>query len=149
MLAARGERRAGPETEALRRWSAAAAVCVIAAFHFSVVLPRLSHKTSGGPTTVSLEPDAVIWTSGESWRNPVARLLEMRLDRHAAAGFDAAPVAVATKLMESVAGDRRPQYFLAQNVAMMQLASRASAFGTLQLAGKVFGVDAYKIVPRR
>jgi hypothetical protein len=133
----------------IRTWSAAALACGLAVYMFAVMAPGLARKAPPGPTTVALEANALVWTAGETWQNPIARALEIYLDRHAVAEFDTAPVETVDALLASIAKDGRPQYFVVQNPAMDAIAKRAAAFGKVDEAGKIFGVPTYRLQAAR
>ncbi len=92
-------------------------------------------------TTISLEHDAVIWTSGEAWENPASRALEIYMDRHAVANFDTATPETVKALISSIVKDGRPQYFIIDSPATAQIADRAAAFGRVQQLGEILGYE--------
>jgi len=133
----------------IRIWSAAALACGLVVFLFAVISPALARKSPPGSTTISHEPNAVIWTGGESWQNPTARALEIYLDRHAVAEFDTAPAETVDALLASIAKDGHPQYFVIQNPGMDAIAKRAAALGRVEDVGQIFGVKIYRLEPAR
>lgn len=130
-------------------WSVVLLACALVVFLSTVIAPALARKSPPGPTTIEIEPDAVVWTGGETWQNPIARALEIYLDRHAVAEFDTARADTADALLASIAKDGRPQYFLIQTPGMDAIAKRAAAFGRVQMVGKIFGVETDRLEASR
>ena len=144
----RAQRREGASqlpSRSARLWCAIAVVFGIAIFITSFIGPTLARKSPRGPTTISLEPNALVWTSGVKWRNLVARALEIYWNRHAIVNFDTASAKTVDALIASIAKDGRPQYFVIDSAAMREIVHRASAFGRVQSAGKLFGVTADRL----
>ena len=129
----------------IRIWFATALACGLAVFLFANIYPALSRKSGPGMTTISLEHDAVIWTSGEVWENPASRALEIYMNRHAVANFDTAIPETVNALIASIAKDGRPQYFIIDGPAMAQIANRAAAFGRVQQLGEILGYETERL----
>ena len=134
-----------PRAANIRTWSTVALACGLFIFLSTVISPTLARKSPPGPTTISLEPNAVVWTSGKIWQNPIAGSLEIFFDRHAVADFDTAPPETVDALIAAIIKDKRPQYFVIQNPAMEAISERAAAFGRIQPVGEIFGVKANRL----
>lgn len=100
-----------------------------------------ANATLPPPSDVTFERQAVVWVHGENWLNGPGLQFEYRLKRHAAGGLDLLPREDQNKIINAIAQDRRPQYFVVNNAAMIDVAARESA----KFVGRAFGHAVYRL----